>query len=146
MKDLHFSIILYVYGVIAGIILFLWILTDHFLMITKTQMPLVVPDNYEPTLSNLKLFNYDLAQYGYLFGISAIDTVGMSISTISFQLEPNIAFITLIGYMTVIYSFIVDVVVFKRGINLMELAGSFVIIFFTLLAVVIKLKGYKVGK
>jgi len=77
------------------------------------------------------IFSYSGRQYGLLVLCAFLDFLGLSCSVITFQ-SCEMGFISLFGYLIVVYSFLADLFVFHETFGLMEICGTLVILTVTM--------------
>ena len=98
MKDIHFTLVMFHYGLISSVILILCLVAEYFMY--KSSFP-----------NGFRLFTYDLNQWALLVIIAIINSTSMNFNTIACQYEKS-SFITLIQYSLVVYAFIIDLALF----------------------------------
>ena len=76
-------------------------------------------------------FSYTARQYGLLTLCAFLDFLGLSFSVITFQ-SCEMGFISLFGYLIVVYSFLGDIFVFHETFSTLELLGTLVILTVTM--------------
>ena len=126
LKEIHFAVILFYYTLFGSAVLLVYILAAH----AQTGS----------SWSSLGLLNYSTEQWGQMLALAFFNSVGMNFNTLACQYEKNSAFISLVGYMNIIYSFGVDTLLFGENFNRLEMMGSLTVLVFNLSAVVIKLR------
>lgn len=70
---------------------------------------------------------YTGRQYLIALISTAVDAIAMSSSTIAFQSDSS-GFIGLLLYTSVVYAYILDLIVFKQSLNVIELVATIVIL------------------
>ena len=65
------------------------------------------------TSSPLHLMSYSMSQWGWMVMIGAMNLIGLTAITISMQNE-RAGFVTLIGYVGLVYSFFGDWIIFRE--------------------------------
>lgn len=97
VKQVHFSVMLFWYALVASTILFLGLAVEHVAEHGFGSCP--------------RLLSYSSKMYSLIFVASIFNAVGMNFATIAWQAEKS-AFIALVGYVSVLYSFVIDLAVF----------------------------------
>ena len=92
MKDIHFSILLFYYGLIASTSVALFLTLEYLIQSSNGNYSTV---NDECT--SLRLFCYDLTQWSTLLVIGVLNAASMNFMTIAMQLE-SAAFVSSILY------------------------------------------------
>jgi hypothetical protein len=91
MKEIHFSLLMFHYGLFASVILGSWLVGEYFWgAYHGTLLP-------ESECSTIKLFCYDWLQYIELIVIGILNCSSMNFMTIAQQLEKS-AFVSSITY------------------------------------------------
>ena len=106
MQNLYFSVIFFYYGLVAATILGLLLTSEWFL--SEKQTP--------------RLLNYSTEQYVYAVIPGLINYVAYSSQTIAMQ-NDSPAFVALLAYIGLVYSFFGDIIVFKAEIKGLQLVG-----------------------
>ena len=82
---------------------------------------------------------YTWTQYGTILLCCVFDFIALNCQTVAFQSDSS-GFVSLIGYMAVLYAFIVDYLVFHESISLVEICGAILILTVTILVSVKKIR------
>ena len=105
LKDIHFSLIMFHYGWIASLTLFLWLIIEQVTNPSSLFQDINI-------IWRLTLTQYNTEQYFILAVVATLNAVGMNLSTLAFQQEKS-SFIALVAYIGVVYAFITDVAIFN---------------------------------
>lgn len=110
MQALHYSIVLFYYAIFSVLAL----------------MAILIIESYikdEP----LRILTLSWYQIGLMTLTSTFNTFGLVFNTIALQNEKS-GFITSIGYISIVYSFMGDLIVFDQSFSFQELIGATIII------------------
>ena len=99
MHKVHFSLITFHYGVFATIIFGAWLLLEYY--INTALFP-----------NGIRLLTYTSTQWCYMISIGIVNVIGFNFLTLSFLNEKEPTFLLMIGYITVVWSLLADVLVF----------------------------------
>jgi drug/metabolite transporter (DMT)-like permease len=103
-------VVLYYYAVFAFFTLFAILLAESWV-------------NQEP----LRLLTYSWRQLATMVGVNFLNTGGLVFNTIALQNEKS-GYIQLFGYVSVLYAFLGDILIFGYVFSTQELAGAFLIL------------------
>lgn len=110
MQKLHFAVVLFYYSVLATVCLFVYLASEA--LITK---------------NSFRFFHYSSEQYAYTFGVCVINAIALTSNTIATQCEKS-GFVTMLGYLGVVYGFCGDIFIFNQQFSAQELVGAFIIL------------------
>ena len=82
LKDIHFSVIMFYYGLSASIILMVWLVLEYFIWLYPAGKP-------------FRMLHYSLADWSLLTIIAILNAVGMNFATIAGQYEKS-SFVTVV--------------------------------------------------
>ena len=121
MQTIHFAVVLFYYGLVAVpvTLLMVWIQS-------------LVKE--EP----IQLFNYTTEQYCYMLLVCSINFCGLNSNTIASQNERS-GFVTLIGYVGLVYAFFGDLFIFDETLQWLQLLGVLIILICNVAVIWIKL-------
>lgn len=126
MKEVSATVIIFWYAVIGCILLGLGLAVEH-----------VVEHGFAGTP---RIFTYSAKNQLIILIASAFNAAGMVFSSIAWQTEKS-AFIALVGYVSVIYSFIMDITVFDQQFQSQQMVGAVIVLVFNMTAIVYKILG-----
>ena len=89
--------------------------------------------------SSIRVFSYNATQYGWIFGVAAVNFIGLVANTIATQNERS-GFITLIGYIGLVYAFMGDLLIFEEKLAWLEVLGISIVLCMNILLVCSKWK------
>lgn len=122
-KELPYSVFLFAYGMFASGIMIVFLFGDYCIYYWgKTP----------------RIFTYNKEQYGYSLLCAFTSALCCNCFTIAIQ-SYKLAFVMIIAYETLIYSFISDLAIFHYSFNVQQMIGAAVILGFSIWAVVEKL-------
>ena len=75
----------------------------------------------------IRMFSYNGTQFLWMIGVSAVNFIGLNASTIAMQNERS-GFVTLIGYIGLVYAFLGDMIIFKEQLAWLELLGISIVL------------------
>ena len=110
MQHVNFAVILFYYGVVASILSLLMVVFESLV-------------KHEP----IRFWEYSGEQYGYTLLLSAVNYFGMNCQTIALQNEKS-GFVTLLGYIGLVYAFFGDLFIFKESLAWVELLGILIVL------------------
>lgn len=110
MQSMHFSVMLFYYSIVASVCSALMILCQAWI-------------KDEP----IRLFTYDGEQWLFLCSVSVVNFIGLNCQTIALQNERS-GFITLLGYIGLVYAFLGDIFIFNETFQWLELLGVAVVL------------------
>lgn len=88
--------------------------------------------------SHVRLFSdYSATQFGWMFLVSVINYIGLNCNTIALQNERS-GFITLLGYIGLVYAFLGDWLIFNEVLYLLEICGILVIVVMNIMLICTK--------
>ena len=70
----------------------------------------------------IRVLNYSKEQYGYLIGAMLFDSFGCFGQTVAFQSDSS-GFVSLISYISIVYGFLSDVLIFNESFNAISLVS-----------------------
>ena len=91
----------------------------------------------------LRIFKYDFQQYGITIIASFINFATIASQTIAMQNDKP-GFVTLLGYIGIVYAFMGDTFIFHETFNGMELLGVGIVLSMNLLLIYKKMKNPKI--
>ena len=124
LREIHFSLMMFHYGVFSTFVLSIWTLFE-FAVFTQD--------------SGLRLIQYSSDQYLLLFLTGFFNAISLNFLTLAFQNDKS-AFIASIGYIMLVYAFLIDILYFKTQFDVFELLGAFIILAFNVLNIYNKIK------
>ena len=107
MKDIHFSLMMFHYGLFATIFCSVWITAEYVIQSRN--------GTYQPVSEDctaIRVLCYGRHQWAILFSIGLLNASSMNFMTIAGQLEKS-AFITSILQIMLVYALIIDILYFK---------------------------------
>ena len=131
IKSVHFSLMMFYYGLFASIVLICW-LSIEFLFFSENT-------NYSCSPGKLRLLCYNSHQWFLLLAVAINNSISMNFMTIASQYEKP-AFITSIIYIQLVYVLIIDIAFFDVRFQYLELVGAIVVILFNAMNVTNKLR------
>ena len=105
MQKMNFAVMLFYYSVVALFITALMVLVEAWV-------------NHHP----LRFWDYTGEQFGFTFLLSCVNFIGLNCQTIALQNERS-GFITLLGYIGLVYAFLGDIFIFHEKLVWLELLG-----------------------
>ena len=126
LKDIHYSLLVFHYGWISSVVLFIWLLFEFIVW------------NGEFT-EGFRIFTYTGYQWVLLLFIAISNALAMNLLTIAFQNDKS-TFVSTMAYMMLVYAFIVDMTIFQIEFKVLELVGSIIILVLSLGTIYIKLR------
>ena len=76
---------------------------------------------------SIRLWEYDAEQWGWTIGACIVNFIGLNCQVIAMQNERS-GFITLLGYIGLVYAFLGDLFIFKEEFYWVELLGILIIL------------------
>lgn len=122
LKNVHFAIVLFYHSIFGFLI-------SGVIIILKSLI----------TGDAIMIFNFTGTQYLFILCGCAFDWLSLSLQTRAFQLDSS-AFLSLVGYSSIVYAFVLDFVINGETITLIELMGVLMILAVTISVSVIKLR------
>lgn len=119
IKEVHFSIMMFWYGIFAASIYFTTLLAEYQLSAKY--------DFIDETYPGFRLLCYNFHQWTLMLSAVFCNAVSMNCSTIAFQYEKS-AFISSIMLIESVYAFIIDIVWFKTTFVTLEVLGVLVVV------------------
>lgn len=107
---MHFSVMLFYYAVVASFCTLLMILGEAWI---KSQA--------------IRLFSYNAEQWMFCLLVSIVNFIGLNCQTIALQNERS-GFITLLGYIGLVYAFMGDLFIFRETFQWLELVGVSIVL------------------
>ena len=89
--------------------------------------------------TGLSLFSYDLETYGLILAATLFDTLAVNSQTIAFM-SGSSGFVSLISYVSVLYAFLSDCLIFHESFTWIQLLASAIILSVTVFTSVVKLR------
>ena len=86
----------------------------------------------------MRFWHYNAEQLGFSFLLSGVNFIGLNCQTIALQNERS-GFITLLGYIGLVYAFLGDLFIFKETLEWLELIGILIILTLNVVLVVSKM-------
>ena len=86
----------------------------------------------------IRIFHYDSSIYLLLLGAALFDTITVNSVTIAFQSDSS-GFVSLISYISIVYAFIADMLIFNESFSTIELVAAL-----TILTVTVATAAYKI--
>jgi len=123
LKNVHFAVLLFYHGCIGLIMALLFIFGEK--LITGNPFR-----------------TYSLEQYGTMLLCCCFDFLSINSQTIAYQSDSS-GFVSLIGYMSVLYAFLGDYFIFHENISKAELCGAALILCVTVWVSVVKIREAK---
>ena len=117
LQDVNFSVLLFWYGVVA----------------VPANLLIVLCEAYVNSHS-FRLLEYDAGQYMWMLLIAFFNFIGVCSQTIAAQNERS-GFVTLLGYIGLVYAFMGDLLIFSEVPNALEVIGVGVILILNVVVV-----------
>lgn len=86
----------------------------------------------------IRIFHYDSSIYLLLAGAALFDTITVNSVTIAFQSDSS-GFVSLISYISIVYAFIADLVIFNESFSTIELLAALTILIVTVATAAFKI-------
>ena len=137
MKELHFSVMMFHYGLFATIFCLVWMIAEYVIQSRNGSYKSVSEE-----CIGFRLFCYSSSQWELLLAIGLINAIAMNFQTIAGQLEKS-AFITSILQIMIVYALLIDISYFHIQFEMLELLSAGIIVFFNVSNIVLKLKNEK---
>ena len=128
MKEIHFSLLMFHYGLFATVILGSILIIEYLGALYKGHLN-----------PKLHLFCYNWQQWIQLIAVGILNCSSMNFMTIAQQLEKS-AFVSSITYIQLVYVLFIDIGFFHIKFDMMELVGATIIVIFNVSNIVYKLK------
>jgi drug/metabolite transporter (DMT)-like permease len=106
MQKIHYAVVLFYYAVFSVFVLAAMLCAEAL---------------YDGT--QIRVLHLEWAQYGMMTLTSVFNTFALITNTIALQNEKS-GFVTLIGYISVLYAFAGDILIFKQGFTVQEILGA----------------------
>jgi len=74
------------------------------------------------TRDGIRVLGYEREQYGYLIGAMLFDSFGCFGQTVAFQSDSS-GFVSLMSYISIVYGFLSDVLIFNESFNAISLVS-----------------------
>lgn len=134
MKEIHFSILLFYYGMIASTVVGVYLGLEYLVQsVNGTYTPV------NSTCTSFRFLCYNSTQWGTLLIIGVLNAASMNFMTIAMQLEDG-AFVNSILYIQLVYALIIDLTYFEIKFNVYEIVGAAIILVFNIGSIVYKVK------
>ena len=75
----------------------------------------------------IRLWSYDGEQYAWMCGLSTINFFGLNAALIAMQNERS-GFVTMMGYIGVVYAFLGDILIFNEKLAWLEVVGILIVL------------------
>ena len=124
-------------GINSGVIMFWHGVLGAVLAVAAVAVEFLVKDLGEG--SGLHMFNMSAKCAGLMLAATMGDTLAVNSVTIAFQSDSS-GFVSLISYISVIYAFLGDCLIFQESFTWVELAAAFAILLVTVGTAVVKLR------
>lgn len=131
LKDVHHAILMFWHGVL-GIVL----------AVSGVLIEAIFVQNPE---GGLRIFHYSGAVYALMLGATLFDSGAVNFVTIAFQSDSS-GFVALISYISIIYAFLADRIIFHESFHWLELVTAIVILAVTSSTSFYKLRQGQVAK
>lgn len=105
MQKLHFTVNLFYYSILATVVVLIILVAESLA-------------KWEP----IRLWSYSWQQWLFMCSACLANYIGMNCLTIAMQNERS-GFISLLGYIGVVYAFLGDIFIFKEQFNLLQLSA-----------------------
>ena len=131
MKEVHFSLLMFHYGLFASVILGSYLIIEFLIALDQGHLSEDCP--------TLRLFCYDWKQWIQLIAVGILNCSSMNFMTIAQQLEKS-AFVSSITYIQLVYVLLLDIGFFQIKFDMMEILGATVIVIFNISNICYKLR------
>lgn len=133
LQTVHVSILVFYYGLLQFI---------SFVLYNLIEYAIFHNDQKSYPYKSIRVMTYSSRQYGYIIAWTIIDNLVTLFSMSAFQLEDT-GFLTLVGQISTLYAFIVDITILDMKPELFQSLGTLIIFIFTILAIFFKNKANK---
>ena len=89
--------------------------------------------------NGLRIFTYTGAVYGLMMAATLFDSLSVNAMTVAFQSDSS-GFVALISYVSILYAFIADRLIFHESFSWLELVAAILILVITVLTSFYKLR------
>ena len=125
LRGINPSVIMFWHGVLGFMLAIVAVGIDHFIG--------------ERNTNGLQLFNYSSDVYWLMLGAALVDTITVFSMTIAFQSDRS-GFVSLFSYLTVLYAFVADSLIFQESFTWVEMVAAILILVVTIFTSLVKLR------
>ena len=128
LKQVHHSIIMFYHGLLGLSVATVVVLSESMILAKS-----------ESDYQGMRILNYEGNLYWIILGAILFDSLAVNCLTIAYQSDSS-GFVAIISFITIVYSFVADRVIFNESFTMAELFAALLIFMVTVITSIYKLR------